>query len=102
MHHYFDALSSTAALAAGRFERAIQLADRALRTNRSHLPTLRCLAISQVELGLLEHASKTVQRILEQDQSFTIHRYLKDAPKGSGSNRAAYADALRRAGIPEI
>ena len=101
MHHYFDALSSTAALSAGRFTRAIELAERALRANRSHLPTLRCLAISQVETGLLDQARSTVRRILEQDPGFTIARYLKDAPKGSGANRTAYAEALRRAGIPD-
>ena len=101
LRHYYDALASSAALAAGRHELAEQLATRALRINRNHLPTLRVLAISQVERDSLACARKTGLRIREIDPNFTIKSYLYAAPTGSGSNRLRYAMALEKAGLPK-
>lgn len=101
MHHYFDALASAAAIRAGDFARASSLAVRALRINRNHLPTLRCLAIAQVETGNPEEARKSVGRILELDPQFTIARYLARAPTGTEAKLAMYTQALREAGVPE-
>ena len=50
LRHYYDALACTAAVAARRLPRAIELASRALRVNRDHLPTLRALTIAQDEV----------------------------------------------------
>lgn len=101
LHHYYDALASTAALAAGKYERAEELARRALSYNRAHPPTLRGLCVAQVELGDLEAAKRTVGRILELDPDYSICKFLSLTPRGSGSNRGRYADALERAGIPK-
>ena len=41
-HRYFyDSLAATAAVAAGRYRRALELAQRSLRANRKHTSTLR-------------------------------------------------------------
>lgn len=101
LRHYYDALASSAALAAGRHDLCEQLATRALRINRNHLPTLRALAISQVENNSVDSALRTGQRIREIDPHFTIKSYIDNAPAGSGSNRLRYAMALERAGLPK-
>jgi TolB-like protein/cytochrome c-type biogenesis protein CcmH/NrfG len=100
LRHYFDSLASSAALAAEDYERAIDLATRSLRLNRLHPPTLRTLAISQVETGRIAAARATVQRLLELDPELTIAGYMARAPKGAGVNRSRYAHALQQAGVP--
>lgn len=100
MRHYYDALTSTAALSAGQLPRAIELATRALKVNRHHLPTLRTLAIAQVEDGDLPAARETVRRVLEIEPGFTIASYLERVPRGGEAPRQRYARALSAAGVP--
>ena len=98
--HYYDGLASSAALAARRLPRAIELAKRALRGNRDHLPTLRALTIAQVESGFLDEARRTAVRVLALDPELTLRKYVASAPKGGADTRNRYARALREAGIP--
>ena len=100
MRHYYDALASTAALSAGHLPRAIELATRSLQVNRHHLPTLRTLAIAQVEDGQMDAACNTVRRVLDIEPGFTISRYLERVPRGGEAPRQRYARALREAGVP--
>ncbi|MBT2324939.1 hypothetical protein J7E62_21630 [Variovorax paradoxus] len=46
LKHYFESLAATAALGAGNYERAIELATCSLRGNRTHPSTFRSLAIA--------------------------------------------------------
>lgn len=98
--HYYDAIASTAALAAGQQGRAIELAARALQMNRNHLPTLRAMTIAQVELGQVDAARLTARRILELDKGFTVGHYIDRGPRGGEMTRLRYAAALQEAGIP--
>jgi len=101
MRTYFDGLGASAALAAGLLEPAIHLANRSLRVNRDHLPTLRALAIALVESGDLKRAAEIAARVLALEPQFTVREYLARSPRGSGSEtRDRYAAALRAAGIP--
>lgn len=100
LHHYYDALTSTAALAAGQYSRTVELARRALRSNANHLPTLRALTIALVEIGEIAQARATADKILAVDPDFTTTRYIERAPKGVGANWRRYAHALQTAGIP--
>jgi tetratricopeptide (TPR) repeat protein len=100
LRHYYDALACTAALAARRLPRAIELASRALRVNRDHLPTLRALTIAQVESGALEDARQTAARVLALEPNLTLRDYVARAPKGGETTRKRYAAALAEAGIP--
>ena len=100
LRHYYDALAASAALSVGNLGRAIELATRSLRSNRNHLPTLRALAIAQVESGAAEEALRTGERILELDPGLTVRGYLARGPKGAEATRMRYAAALREAGIP--
>ena len=100
MRHYYDGLAASAALAVGSLDRAIELANRSLRVNRSHSPTLRALAIAQVELGAAEAARATALRILELEPGLTVRDYVARGPKGAETTRLRYASALREAGVP--
>jgi adenylate cyclase len=101
MRPYFDGLAASAALAAGLLEPAVDLAERSLRINRNHLPTLRALAIGLVERGDLERARQTAARVLALEPQFTLREYLVRSPRGSGSaTRERYVAALGAAGIP--
>ena len=43
LKYYFDSLAATAALSAGQYQRALQLAERSMRLNRTHTSTLRAM-----------------------------------------------------------
>jgi adenylate cyclase len=98
--HYFDALRTSAAVAAGRYADAAVLARRALSVNPDHLPTLRGLAIAQVALGELEAARQTGRGILRVDPTFTLSGYLAAAPADGRETRSRYVEALLQAGLP--
>ena len=100
IRHYYDSLASSASLAACRLDRAIELADRSLRVNRNHVPTLRVLAIAQSESGQDDAARRTVLRVLELEPGLTLRGYLARAPRGGEATRERYAQALGRAGVP--
>jgi tetratricopeptide (TPR) repeat protein len=100
LRHYYDALAASASLSVGNVRRAIELATRSLSSNRNHLPTLRALAIAQVESGAIDEALRTGKRILELDPGLTVSGYVARGPKGAESTRMRYAAALREAGIP--
>ena len=100
LRHYYDALACTAALAARRLPRAVELARRALRVNRDHLPTLRALTIAQVESGSLEEARQTATHVLALEPNLTLREYVARGPKGGEATRIRYAAALAEAGIP--
>jgi adenylate cyclase len=99
--HYFDALAASAAVAAHRLDDAVRLAQRSLRGNRNHLPTLRALAVAQAERGDLDAARLTALRVLELEPRFTLRDYLARGPRGAEATRERYAQAMRRAGVPD-
>jgi tetratricopeptide (TPR) repeat protein len=45
LRYFYDSLAATAALSAGDYERALELARRSLRANRTHTSTLRAVVI---------------------------------------------------------
>lgn len=100
LRHYYDGLAASAALAVGNLGRAIELATRSLQVNRSHVPTLRALAIAQVESGGVDDARVTVARILELEPALTVKDYVARGPKGAEATRLRYAVALGEAGVP--
>lgn len=100
LQYYYDSLTASAALSAKKYELAIELAERSLRVNRSHSPTLRTMAIAQSELGQDESAMRTVQQLLSLEPGLTVKSYIDRSPAGANPTRVAYAEALRRAGIP--
>lgn len=100
LRYYYDALSAPAALAAGRYALAAELAESSLRQNSLHSPTLRALAIAQAELGELDAAQATMARLRRLEPGLTVASYLERSPAGPNETRRRYADALQRAGLP--
>jgi len=99
-HHYYDSLAATAALSAGRYKRAIELANRSLRANRTHGSTYRVLAISQWQLGLHKEARKTVSELLLLEPSLTVTRYRELHPSSGFEIGKIWSNALWEAGVP--
>ena len=100
-HRYFyDSLAATAALSAGHYERAIELANRSLRANRTHTSTFRALAISQWQLGLHDDARKTVAELIQLEPSLTVTRYRERHPSGGFETGKIWSNALLAAGVP--
>ena len=100
-HRYFyDALAATAALSAGQYKRAIELAHRSLRANRTHTSTFRALAISQWQIGQHEDARRTVAELLKLEPSLTVTRYRKRHPSGGYETGRIWSSALLGAGVP--
>ncbi|ACC74845.1 tetratricopeptide repeat protein [Paraburkholderia phymatum] len=100
LRYFYESLGATAALSAGRYERAVELAQRSLRVNRTNTSTLRALAIAQALLGDLEAARQTVQEVLLLDPSLTVKSYLDRSPSGAYETGKIWSEALRQAGLP--
>lgn len=100
LKYYFDLFLAAALLANNDHEQAIVYAQRSLRNNRSHAPTLRMLLTAQVEAGLLDHARQTLDRLLNETPGLTISSYLAIGSAGSAT-RQRCAVALRALGVPE-
>jgi adenylate cyclase len=101
-HRYFyDSLSATAHLAAHQFERALKLAERSLRANRTHTSTLRAIAIAQCRLGRHDEARSTMQELLKLEPSLTVSRWRARSPAAEYAIGNEWADALKEAGLPE-
>ena len=100
LRYFYDSLGSSIALAASKHERAIELAKRSLRQNRTHTSTYRALAIAQSLLGEMDDARATVQQLLALEPSFTVAEFLRRVPAPSNPLVQSYAAALGRAGVP--
>jgi adenylate cyclase len=101
LHYYFDSLSAAAALAAGQFDRAVELAQRSLTANASHTSTHRTLAIALALSGQEVRASQAVQKLLALDPTFTVARFLARVPSGPSPIGLRFAQALADAGVPQ-
>jgi adenylate cyclase len=98
---FYDSLAATAALSAGQYKRAVELANRSLRANRTHTSTFRALAISQWQLGLHDDARKTVSELLRLEPNLTITRYRAVNPSGEFETGKIWSSALQGAGVPQ-
>ena len=100
LKYYYESLSATAALAADKYDLAIELAQSSLRINRMHTSTLRALAIAQSELGHMDDAKVTISRILKLDPTLTVRNYLERSPSRDYQIGEKWSKALGRAGLP--
>jgi tetratricopeptide (TPR) repeat protein len=98
---YYDSLAASAYVSAGQYERAIELAQRSLRLDRSHASTLRALAVSQFLSGRADEARATVREILQLDPSLTVTKYLSRHPAAAFATGRLWAKTLGEAGLPQ-
>lgn len=101
MHYYYRSLAASAAVAAGRYERAIELANDSLRLNCVHSSTLRALTMAQALAGHLDQARSSAGRLLALEPGFSVAEFLRRSPSARFPAGQRYADALRAAGVPE-
>ncbi len=64
--YFYESFAAIAAIAAGRYPRALELARRSLRANRKHPSAWRCLAVAQWQLGRFDDARQSAQELLKQ------------------------------------
>lgn len=101
LRYFYDSLAATAALSAGEYARASELAERSLRANRTHTSTLRALIIAEVELNRLDRAKVAMRELLQLEPSFTVSGFLNRSPSNQSAFGLRCADAFRLVGIPE-
>ena len=101
-HRYFyDSLAATAAAAAGKYERSLELAQRSLKANRKHTSTLRVMTVAQWLLGQHDEARKTVEELLKLQPTMTVSGWLKGSPAAPYEFGRQVAEVWRRVGVPE-
>ena len=101
LRYYYDSLAATAATSAGQYPRAIQLAERSLKQNRTHTSTYRAMAIAQASLGDIAGAQKTIGQLLVLEPDFSVSKFLARSPSARFPIGQTYAAALRTAGLRE-
>lgn len=101
LRYFYDSLAATAAMSAGKYDRAIELAKRSLRANRTHTSTLRALAIAQVRSERMDEARETVATLRRLEPNLTASLYLERNPSGAFPTGKVWAEALVAAGLPQ-
>jgi hypothetical protein len=89
-------------LAAGRYEAAIEWADRSSREFSRYTPSIRYKVIALAHLGRIAEAGAALKRELELDPGLTIAAVK--AMYGAAFARellAVLVDGYRKAGLPE-
>jgi adenylate cyclase len=100
MKYYYDMILAASLSIDCQHERAIGLAQRSLKANRYHQPTMRVLLYSQAQLGQDEDAKKTLALLLRENPALTVSSYLGMGGSGSAI-RQQVANVLRRLGVPD-
>ena len=100
LKYYYDSLSATAALAAGEPQRAVELAQRSIRSNRLHTSTLRALAIGRWQLGDATGARSAIEQLLTSEPGLTVSAWRARTPSRGHAICEDWAKALEAAGLP--
>jgi TolB-like protein len=100
MKYYYDMILATGLSINGEYERAIELAKRSLKANVHHQPTMRVLLYSQAQMGRIEEARATLDRLIRENPTLTVSSYLSMGG-GESHTRQQVASVLRRLGVPE-
>lgn len=101
LRYFYDSLAATAALSAGDYGRARELARRSLRHNRSHTSTLRVLIVAETFLGNQDEMAEAVRQLLALEPQFSINDFIGRSPSMQSEFGLRCAQALRLAGVPE-
>lgn len=96
----FEMFAAQAALCAGRYTRAQALAAASLRGNSMHLSTYPAYIIASVLTGDMDGARDGAQRYLRLAPKMSARRYA-ELFRGPQDQGRMFADALRRAGLPQ-
>jgi Flp pilus assembly protein TadD len=97
---WMESAASLAHLCAGRYAEASRWAGRALSQRPNSLPSLAFSAASDVHLGHLDKARRTISRLLELEPTMRIS-VVRMGRFRRTDHFAGLADGLRKAGLPE-
>ncbi len=100
LQFYFEAHAASALLATGQYERALSLAKRSLRLNRTHASTIRVLVTASWQLGRVEEARDYMKQHMKLDPAFRVSTYLERSPSAGYEFGKRIATALVEAGAP--
>jgi len=100
MHFYYDSLSATAHVWAGDYAQGMVLARRAIAANSAHGSAYRALAVALAMTGALQEAQQVIGELLAVEPQSSVSLYLARVGVLNAQN-LLFADALRRAGLPE-
>ncbi len=100
MKYYYDMILACGHSMNHDYAKAITLAQRSLRANRHHQPTLRVLLHAQTQSGLIDDAKVTLDKLLVEKPDLTVSGYLSMGGTAS-SSRQEVARVLRLLGVPE-
>jgi predicted Zn-dependent protease len=96
--YYFEMMMAHSYLAAGNYDRCIEMCKSSLRRNQSHAPTLRALTIARFESGLITEAGESLAQLMALQPGFTVAGYLGAGPTSRTKQRGAAA--FRALGVP--
>jgi adenylate cyclase len=97
---FFLALAAGANIAAGDYQRALELSDHSLRLNRSHTSTIRGKIVAQIGLKQIPAARATAKHLLDLQPKFRVSEWLKSSPAADFAIGKHIAVSLLEAGIP--
>lgn len=100
LRFFFLSLSASACIAAEDYERALQLADKSLRSNSTHTSTLRVKAVAQMRLNKADEALLTGQKLLKLQPNLRVSDWLNNSPSRDFPVGKAFGETLREIGIP--
>ncbi len=97
--YYFDSLSSSAYLAAERYEKALEFADRSLAVNDRHLSTLRAKITALYFLGRIKDAQGVAQDLCRRYPEFRLDDYKREHPGANNLIGQRVIEALAGSGV---
>ncbi|GAB3472700.1 adenylate cyclase [Polaromonas eurypsychrophila] len=100
LKYFFDVILAASYSTNRDYARAIEAANRSLKNNKNHLPTLRVLLGAQGEAGFTNDAKATLSEILRIVPNFTVQGYIAMGSSNSPVRQRQVA-VLRALGVPE-
>jgi len=89
-----------AAIADGDYPQGLRWAEKALTQNRRFAVALRVLIVALIKLGQTDRAALVARELLDVEPELTVSGFFKRIPFPRDTMAAAYAEALRAAGVP--
>lgn len=99
--YFYDSLAVTAYFSAGRYDRALALADRSFARNPNHVSTLRGRICALHYLGRRREARTAGADLIRRRPDFTVRSFLRTHPAAQFRFGQSVATALRAAGVPD-
>lgn len=102
LRYFFESLAATAVAGNGNWKRAIELAQRSVKSNRTHSSTWRTLVYALVMDGREAEAHQAAAELMRIEPGLRVKHWLQERfPGRDGPMGEPWAQALRTAGVPD-